>query len=378
MACCALLLTAACTSGGQHPAAAPSPSPVQTVQVSARATPSPTAPVYDDQADMTPLHGRPLTGATGLRFLIPGHQGAVLLDVDRHTTTPIAGLPRGRLLDYVVRVGRSAMLTASCERCRPQVYVVPPGSTTAQRITDGAAVAAVPGQERIWLRDQRGDRCTLGLIDLTGRRVSAARPIGCDVFPTTTTSIGLVAAAPGQDGTVPASVILRGGDLRTVFRGPWVLGVLGTRVLTQNPDGYGKPLQLTDVPTGSVRYIPSPQSPGTLSDGETSPDGRWIAVRLGNPAWPGPRQLLDLWLLDTKTLRWQQVPSMPTPVSLKETGMAWTDDNRLVLLGRFDRTPDTRIDETKDVLALWRPGDPALSLRPLTLPADGSSRFALL
>lgn len=326
---------------------------------------------------MTPLHGQPLTGVTELRFLIPGYQGAVLLDVDRHTTTPISGLPRGRMIDDIVRVGHTALLTASCEGCRSQVYVVPPGSTTARRIIDGEAVAPVFGQERIWLRDQRGNRCTLGMVDLTGRRVAAQRSIGCDMFPTTTTSAGVVAAAPGQDGSVPASVILSGGDLRTVFRGPWVLGVIGTRALTQNPHGYGKPLQLIDLPTGAVRQIPSPQSPGELSDGVTSPNGRWIAIRFGNPAWPGPRQLLDLWLLDTKTLQWRHVPSMPTPVSLKETGLAWTDDDRLVLLGRFDRTPDIDIDETKDVLALWRPGDPALSVRPVTLPTNGSSLFIL-
>jgi hypothetical protein len=359
-----VLLTAACTSGGQP--AAP--------QVSVR---TPSASVVerpdDDHADMTPLHGRPLTGATGLRFLIPLHQGAVLFDVDRHTTTPIAGLPRGRIVDYLVRVGRTAVLTASCENCRSQVYVVPPESTTARRIADGVAVAAVYGQERIWLRDQRSSRCTLGMADLTGRRVAAARPIGCDVYPTMTTSAGLVAAA-GQGGF---NVILRDRDLRTIFRGPWVLGVLGRRVLTQSPDGYGRPLPLTDVPTGTVRHVPSPQSPGELSDGYMSPNGRWLAIRFGNPAWPGPRQLLDLWLLDTKTLQWQHVPSMPTPVSLKETGLAWTDDNRLVLLGRFDRTPDVSIDETKDVLAVWHPGDPALSIRPVTLPADGSALFLL-
>jgi hypothetical protein len=379
----ALLLTAACTSTHHEPFAAPSTgsssAPVYggVSPPSRVSTGSSSAPVYDDQAEMMPLHGRPLTGATELRFLIPGRQGAVLLDVDRHTTTPITGLPRGRMIEYIVRVGHTAVLTASCENCGSQVYVVPPGSTAARRITDGAAVATVFGQERIWLRDQRGRRCTLGMAELTGRRVAAARPISCDVYPTTTTSAGLVAAAPGQDGSVPAGVILRGGDLRTVFRGPWVLGVIGARVLTQNPDGYGKPLRLTDIPTGNVRHIPPPQSPGELSDGVTSPNGRWIAIRFGNPAWPGPRQLLDLWLLDAKTLEWQHVPSMPTPVSLKETGIAWTDDNRLVLLGRFDRTPDIDINETKDVFAVWRPGDQDLSVRPVTLPADGSASFLL-
>jgi hypothetical protein len=94
-----------------------------------------------------------------------------------------------------------------------------------------------------------------------------------------------------------------------VFRGPWILAVLGTGVLTQGPAGHGDPLRLTDVRTGSVRRIAPPESPGTISDGYTSPDGRWVAVRFGNPAWPGPRQLLEVWLLDTATLRWHRMPS---------------------------------------------------------------------
>lgn len=134
-------------------------------------------------------------------------------------------------------------------------------------------------------------------------------------------------------------------------------------------------VRLTDVRAGTVRRVTLPSSPGSFSDGITSPDGRWIVVRMGDPAWPGPRQLLDLWLLDTRTLRWQHVPSMPAPVSLKQTGLAWAHDGRLVILGRFDATPDVSIDRTNDVLAVWRPGETQLSVRSVRLPEQGASQF---
>ena len=189
---------------------------------------------------MTPLHGRPLTGRTGLRFVILQQQGVVLLDVDRGTTTPVAAVP-------------------------------------------------IPSAPSRLVADDRPAR----YVRFNGRRLTL------------------------------------------------------------------------------------PSSPGEFSDGIGSPDGRWIVARMGNPAWPGPRQLLGLWLLDTRTLRWHHVPSMPVPVSLKETDLAWTPDNRLVLLGRFDRTSDVSIDQTKDVLALYRPGAPDLSIRPVRLPAEGAPAFVL-
>ena len=222
-----VLLVAGCTTSSSAP-------PVTTV---------PASPVVRDldRMPMAPIHGRPLTGRTGLRFLLPLEQGAVLLDVDRGTTTPARAVP------------------------------IPTAGPTP-----------------------------LVAEEQPARRVRLA---------------------------------------------------------------------------GTSRVVTLPSSPGQFSDGIMSPDGRWIVVRMGDPAWPGPRQLLDLWLLDTRSLRWQHVPSMPAPVSLKQTNIAWTTDNRLVVLGRFDRDPDVSIDNTKDVLAVWRPGDPSLALRSIRLPADGAPLF---
>jgi len=93
-------------------------------------------------------------------------------------------------------------------------------------------------------------------------------------------------------------------------------------------------------------------------------------VEFADPAWDGgPAQLMDVWLLDLRARRWQQLPGMPVLAALKLTGMAWTGDGRLLLLGSFDRAGDA--------LAVWRPGQDRLAFRRLRLPADraGSDSF---
>jgi hypothetical protein len=78
---------------------------------------------------------------------------------------------------------------------------------------------------------------------------------------------------------------------------------------------------------------------------------------------------MDVWLLDLRTRRWRQLPGMPVMAALKLTGMAWTGDGRLLLLGSFDRVGDA--------LAAWRPGQDRLEFRRLRLPTDraGSDSF---
>jgi hypothetical protein len=63
---------------------------------------------------------------------------------------------------------------------------------------------------------------------------------------------------------------------------------------------------------------------------------------------------------------------MPAFVALKYTSTSWTDDGRLVLLAQVDG---------RDVVAVWRPGESRLALKPLKLPSResaGSDTFAVL
>nr|MDQ3824151.1 hypothetical protein [Actinomycetota bacterium] len=90
------------------------------------------------------------------------------------------------------------------------------------------------------------------------------------------------------------------------------------------------------------------------------------------PSWAGTgKQVLDVWVLDTRTRRLTQIPGMPAVVALKETSMSWTDDGRLVLLARSG---------ARDVVAVWRPGQRRLAIKAVRLRRShgGSDSFAVL
>ena len=89
------------------------------------------------------------------------------------------------------------------------------------------------------------------------------------------------------------------------------------------------------------------------------PHGKLVAVGFADPAYPGPAQALDLWILDTATGKFSHLPGFPAQVRLKFSHVAWTEDDRLVmLLEGGGRT----------VLAVWKPGSKQVPLREVDLP----------
>ena len=86
--------------------------------------------------------------------------------------------------------------------------------------------------------------------------------------------------------------------------------------------------------------------------GKLSPDDRYLAV-----SFTDSRQVFDIWLLDTETLQWTRVPSMPVSAFVKATSFAWVPDGRLVIL--------LTLEAGGHQLATWTPGDPELQVREL-------------
>ena len=115
--------------------------------------------------------------------------------------------------------------------------------------------------------------------------------------------------------------------------------------------------------------------PSALSGIDTpavDPQGRFVALGFSNASCAGTgRQVLDVWLLDTRTRRLTQLPSMPAFSALKETSMEWTDDGRLVLLARSGG---------RDLVAVWRPGNARLAIKTVRIrrPTIASDSFAVL
>ncbi|NEA36584.1 hypothetical protein [Streptomyces sp. SID13031] len=177
---------------------------------------------------------------------------------------------------------------------------------------------------------------------------------------------------------MPKDAILAPHDLHTVLSANRILQVIGTRVLIDNgsqvvTDGIAGVFTLTDTKTGSSTNITPPTPIGGASDGKVAPDGRSVAISFEDHSWPGPRQRMDLWLLHLATLRWEHVPSMPVPLTLKGSGFNWMPDGRLALLGRFDAVGDSKLDKMMDAVAVWRPGEPQLKVRRLQLLGEASA-----
>jgi hypothetical protein len=150
---------------------------------------------------------------------------------------------------------------------------------------------------------------------------------------------------------------------RTVLWTPW--GVLAAAGETLVLAGPGKQFTLLDARRRTQRRLRWPSIVSGIDHPAVDPRGRLIALAFGDPSWHGfGRQVLDVWLLDTKTGRLTQLPGMPAFVSLKRTNMAWTDDGRLVLLAESNR---------KDIVAVWRPGQRRLALKIVQLERSGGS-----
>ncbi|MCI0689884.1 MAG: hypothetical protein L0Y54_21990 [Sporichthyaceae bacterium] len=301
---------------------------------------------------MRPLRGAPLTGPTGLSLLV----GNTVFDLDAGTSHPVTGLPDLAGTIRAQQVGATAVISFDCPDCGPnsRLYAVSGGSAGALPL--GSGNWAAPGHGGVWVKVYRtASRCTLAEIDLTGRTVREARGIDCAGTPRAETELGLLARI--QDGAGFEDVILAPGTLHRQLRADRIHAVVGSRVLSGDAGGF----MLTDHETGRAESIALPTSVGFPSDGLVSPDQRFVAIAFEHPAWPGPRQRMDLWLLDLDTAQWTRLPAMPLPVALKATDMTWAPDGRLVAVGAFE--------QVGRAVVTWRPGDAQLRFRPVDLPS---------
>jgi hypothetical protein len=326
----------------------------------------------------TTLRGAPLGPATGLRLLVADSTPFVL-DVDTGSETPVSGidLPDGSVVSVTGAAGRSAFLVAdpmlpgtTGQRYARDwsIYAVRSGTATASLVGTGSYDASPQASGLgIWVRQVVSrSHCRLERIALDGK-MSARHAIPCNWTLAPAGSLGLVAGRTRVIDPRTGRTTLRTRN--------GVLAAVGRRLLTAGP-GYahapGFKFRLLDVATGSGRAVRWPSIVGQLDEPATDPQGRYIALGFGDPAWDGGgEQVLDVWVLDAQTGALTHVPGMPAFVHLKFTSMDWTGDGRLVLLGQ---------DDEHGFVAVWRPGQAQLAIKPVELPqrTGGSDAFAIL
>lgn len=150
------------------------------------------------------------------------------------------------------------------------------------------------------------------------------------------------------------------------------------------PAGHGN-LSLVNLATGTRRDLGWPSRLQFSYQLLPDPAGPFVAIEFGDPAYPGYSvhagssrttigQALDLWLLDTRSGRLTHLPGFPILELLKQSGVAWTADGRLVIAARGGSfSQPTR----RTVIGVWRPGQRALPVGPLP-PLNGYTQLVPL
>lgn len=330
-------------------------------------TPAPSTTV--DRPELRPLAGVPLTGPTRLRLLVASEPRPFVVDLDQASVQPVTGLPiDGERVVSVLPVGEHAVIVSYrvCTSCRPpgpEVYGIWRGSTSAVRLGSPQQVAAARDGRAVWLLGhQTTTACTLRRVGLDGRPRRPVWPVSC-----MTTLLGelpaglLVASGTSEDPweRLPSLINHHGHRTRLGFPAADLLAATGQLVLTSAEPL--DPLTLTNLRSGASWRLGWPSRlRGGTHIAAVHPNGRDIAVGFHGLAAPG-KAGYDLWLLNTATRRWQHLPDLPAAdIAAKAIDMAWTRDGRLVVL--------TGTATLGQVVAVWRPGQPRLALRPVKLP----------
>jgi hypothetical protein len=329
-------------------------------------------PSLDRQDGARPLQGVPLRGPAGLRLLVANDPTPFVLDVDTGATRPVTGLPAADdRSTHVESLGEDAVVV-SRRTCRGSdcdadsvAYVVRQGSTVATRLAAAMDVESSRDGRGVWLLSrQDATHCALGQVGLDGRPRRPTRPMPCEAVLIAELPAGLlVYGSAARNGGGPYSALVTAdGGLRRL---PEVVdGVAGGDLVLSTVEP-GRLVALTDVRSGVGHRLPWPSKLGAHVMGLTGghPDGRLAHVAF-YPASSGAEQTLDVWLLDTTTRRWQQLPDMPLRLAPSKPQLRWTADGRLLLLAGLP-------DDPAIVVAVWRPGEPRVAVRRVKLPEPG-------
>ena len=160
---------------------------------------------------------------------------------------------------------------------------------------------------------------------------------------------------------------------------------VGHGLAVEGPSTGSGSLSLVSVTTGKRRALGWPSRLRFSYQLFPDPSGPFVAIEFADPAYPGYRvpigknpqtvgQAADLWLLDTSTGTLTHTPGFPILELLKQSGIAWTADGRLVVAARGGGfSQSTR----RTAIGVWRPGQrtPRVGTLP---PLDGYTQFVPL
>ena len=312
-------------------------------------------PPTDPAMPINFLAGEPLDGQTGLTVVT---EGLVVELAEETLITPLAGLhvdvEFGDEAVWTQRAGSRVLVAeAACSECATMLFD-PARPAEAPSVLPVGDVT--PGRDVLWLRQDDGERCSLARLDRRGVEVGR-QPLDCAWFIQDEIAAGLVVYDESQDRrfVVDRHTLVKRHDLAGWYAADTVAGVLTL-------DGDDAALLDPETFAETRRYV-APTDIGSATLRAVSPDGTVAAISYDNPAWPGPRQRTDVWLLDVQSGAWTQVPEMPLAVSLKPLGVHFADDGRLVVAGWFEGTGEA--------VVVWDGQTTDVSVRPVDIAGIG-------
>jgi hypothetical protein len=319
------------------------------------------------------LAGPALAGPTHLHLVVSGAP-PYIYDVDANRMRQVAGVitsPHSLLSVQASGNGALAAVSQACNPCAGKTITYARESEAIRIRLDGSvrragtgwSFAAARNSSAIWALRRGSDRtCRLRLIPPSQPSVR----LPCAWLDRDTEAGMLVWTGSGQKLVDTRTGRTRAGARRLEpIHGGLALEETGEELLEEHR------LSLVDLRTGERRPLKWPSILRGLDEIVVQPHGTLVAVGFGDPAYPGPAQASDVWILDTATGTFTHLPGFPAQVRLKFSSMAWASDDRLVLLLEGGG---------RTVLAVWRPGAPTLPVRPVALPhrTGGSDTFVPL
>jgi hypothetical protein len=160
---------------------------------------------------------------------------------------------------------------------------------------------------------------------------------------------------------------------------------IGHGLAVEGPNTGSGSLSLIDLATGTRRALGWPSRLRFGYQLFPDPIGRFVAIEFVDPAYPGYSapagtnsqtigQAADLWLLDERTGTLTHIPGFPILELLKQSGVAWAADGRLVVAARGGSFSQSA---SRTAIGVWRPGQG--TLRVGSLPAlNGYTQFVPL
>ena len=310
------------------------------------------------------LAGPALPGPAHLQLILSGSP-PVIVDVDTGSARTVPGVTTSRFSQVQlvpIAGGALAIVHQACDPCAGGKLRFATNAVgfrigvdgSVERLGSGRSFLPSRNGTSVWvLGRDAADRCTLRLEP----SIRPARAVRCGLL-LEDGETGLRMSTP--DGEVlldartararPAS-----GGGRVDPRDDYAIRTSGDPMLEEER------LHLDHLGTRASRNLRWPSILTWYGGWAARPQGSLIALEFADPAYPGPAQAEDFWLLDPATRTFSHLPGFPAQVDLKFSTWSWLDDGRLVLyLQGGGRT----------VVGLWQPGWKAVAVVPVALPAD--------